>query len=125
MKKILTVIIFSLLLTTTASAATNVELINRFCRTNYPGKTVKIVNQGKLNYHTFTNRKGKRYVYVIKFRARSCGTYGYTKTHSYVRFNKANPRNKWVNVYYIYNPHTNYEDDVVARISNNKIIRFM
>ena len=124
MKKILTVIIFSLLLTTTASAATNVELINRFCRTNYPGKTVKIVNQVKVNYHTFTNRKGKRYVYVIKFRAKSAGTGGYTKSGAFVRFNKANPIGKWVYVYYIYNPYTNFEDDVVARVSNGKIVRF-
>lgn len=124
MKKTLTVIIFSLLLTTTASAATNMQLVNKFCRTNYPGKKVKVIDQGKLNYNTFTHRKGKRYVYVIKFRAKSAGVGGYTKSGSFVRFNRYNKINKWVNVYYIYNPHTNYEDDVIARISNSKIVRF-
>lgn len=125
MKKILIIIAFSLLLTTTVAGATNTQLINKFCRTNYPGKKVKIVNQSKINYNSFTHRKNKKIIYVIKFRAKSAGVGGYTKSGSFVRFNRYNKINKWVNVYYIYNPHTNYEDDVVARISNNKIIRFV
>lgn len=125
MKKILIIIAFSLLLTTTVAGATNTQLINRFCRTNYPGKKVNIVNQSRINYNSFTHRKNKKIIYVIKFRAKSAGAGGYTKSGSFVRFNKVNPKNKWVYVYYIYNPYTNFEDDVVARISNGKIIRFM
>lgn len=109
------------MLTTPAYAATNTQLIDRFCRTNYPGKTVKIVNQGKLNYHTFTNRKGKRYIYVIKFRTKSRGTYGYTSNGNYIRYNKYVSKGKTHYTYYIYSPYTNYEDDVVARVDSNKI----
>lgn len=120
MKKILTVIIFSLLLTTTASAATNVELINRFCRTNYPGKKVKVIDQGKLSYYKLTHRKGK-VVYAIKFRTKSRGTYGYTSNGNYIRYNKYVSKGKTHYTYYIYSPYTNYEDDVVARVDSNKI----
>lgn len=123
MKKILFILIAILLLATPVSAMSNTQLINKFCKTNYPGKQIRIVQQGKLTYKQFTNRKGKRYVYVIKFRAKSRGTYGITKTGSYIRFNRFVKKGKWVYMYYVYNPYSNAEDDVVARIGNNKIIR--
>ena len=123
MKRILLVIIAALLLTTPISAMTNTQLINKFCKTNYPGKQIRIVQQGKLTYKQFTNRKGKRYIYIIKFKAKSLGYYGITKTGSYIRFNKPTKKGKWVYMYYVYNPYTNAEDDVVARIGNNKIIK--
>ena len=108
------------MLTTPAYAATNTQLIDRFCRTNYPGKQVKIINQEKLSYNTFTHRKGK-VVYVIKFRTKSRGTYGYTSNGNYIRYNKYVSKGKTHYTYYIYSPYTNYEDDVVARVDSNKI----
>ena len=123
MKRFFLVIIAILILVTPVSAATNTQLIKRYCKTNYPGKQIRIVQQGKLTYKQFTNRKGKRYVYVIKFRSRSYGTYGLTKSGSYIRYNKPVKKGKWVYMFYVYNPYSNAEDDIVARIGNNKIIK--
>ena len=123
MKKFLLILFAALLLVTPVSAATNTQLINKFCKQNYPGKQIRIIPQEKVNYKQFTHRKGKRYVYVIKFRSRSYGTYGLTKTGSYIRYNKYTKPGKWIYTYYIYNPCTNYEDDIIARVSNNKIVR--
>lgn len=124
MKKFLLILFAVLLLVTPVSAAPNMQIIKRYCKHNYPGKQIRIIPQGKLNYKQFTHRKGKRYVYVIKFRAKSRGDYGYTKSGSYVRFNKAVKKGKWVDVFYIYNPYTNADDAVVARVANNKIVIF-
>ena len=66
MKKILFILIAILLLATPVSAMSNTQLINKYCKTNYPGKQIRIVQQGKLTYKQFTNRKGKRVIYVIK-----------------------------------------------------------
>lgn len=103
-----------------ADAATNIQLVKNYARTKYPSKNLRIVPQGKVD-RAFTHRRNK-YVYVIKFKAKSRGTYGITKTGSYIRFNKPVKKGKWVYMYYVYNPYSNYEDDVVARIGNNKIV---
>ena len=125
MKKFLLILFAVLLLATPVSAAnSNVQRIYDFCRKTYPGKQLFIVPQEKVNYKQFTHRKGKRYVYIIKFKAKSRGIYGITKTGSYIRFNKPVKKGKWVYMYYVYNPYSNAEDDVVARIGNNKIIKF-
>lgn len=124
MKKFLLILFAALLLATPVSAMSNMQLIKRYCKQNYPEKQIRIVQQGKLTYKQFTNRKGKRYVYVIKFRAKSRGYYGITKTGSYIRFNKPVKKGKWIYMYYVYNPYSNAEDDVVARIGNNKIVTF-
>ena len=124
MKKFLLILFAALLLATPVSAMSNMQLIKRYCKQNYPEKQIRIVQQGKLNYKQFTHRKGKRYVYVIKFRAKSRGDYGITKTGSYIRFNNRVKKGKWVYMYYVYNPYSNYEDDVVARIGNSKIVTF-
>ena len=123
MKRFLLILFSALFLVTPVSAATNTQLINKFCKQNYPGKQIRIIPQEKVNYKQFTHRKGKRYVYIIKFRAKSRGHYGYTKSGSYIRFNKPVKKGKWVYMYYVYNPYSNAEDDVVARIGNNRIVR--
>ena len=122
MKKILILTLTTITLAVTPVSATtkDLQLVNRFCRETYHKKP-KIISQLNVTYYGLTHRKGRRYVYVIKFRSRSCGTYGYTQNGSYVRYNDFVPYGKRTITYYIYNPNSNYEDDVAARVGNNKI----
>ena len=123
MKKYLILIITLLIIISVpVNAATNIQLVKKYARTQYPGKKLRIVPQEKVG-RAFTHRRNK-YVYVIKFRSKSHGTYGITKTGSYIRYNKYTKLGKWIYTYYIYNPKNNAEDDVVARVSNNRIVRF-
>ena len=123
MKKYLILIITLLLIASTpVFAVTNIQLVKKYTRTQYPDKKLRIVSQEKVG-RAFTHRRNK-YVYVIKFKAKSRGTYGITKTGSYIRFNNRVKKGKWVYMYYVYNPYSNYEDDVVARIGNSKIVTF-
>jgi hypothetical protein len=105
-----------------ATRKSDTKLVQEYCHKHYPGKAVRIVRQENVREKTFLNRNGKRFVYVIKFKAQSHGNYGFTKNGSFIRFNKTVKKGKWVYVYYIYNPYSNYEDDVVARVGNRKII---
>lgn len=98
------------------------QIVRQYCNKHYPGKAVRIVRQEKVG-KAFLNRNGKRFVYVIKFRAKSRGNYGFTKNGSFIRFNKTVKKGKWVYVYYIYNPYSNYEDDVIARVGNGKLVK--
>lgn len=51
----------------------------------------------------------------------SKGTYGYSKKGEYVKYNKKVKKGKKAISYFIYNPETNYCDDVVAVIDCGKI----
>lgn len=106
-----------------ATRKSDTQLVRQYCNKHYPGKPVRIVRQENVREKTFLNRNGKRFVYVIKFRAKSRGNYGYTKSGSFIRFNRTVKKGKWVWMYYIYNPYSNYEDDVVARVGNGKLIK--
>lgn len=122
-KSIKIVLLLSILITVAPQpvfATTNLQLVNNYCRSTY-GKKPRIISQKNVRYSQFVNRKNKKYVYVIKFITKSYGTYGYTFLDSYICYNRYVTPGKKVVVYYIYNPDSNYEDDVVARVANNRI----
>lgn len=120
---IVILLIFSFILVYTpvfaSSQSKDLTLVRKYCKRNYPTHTVKIVS--KYNPKIMENRKGKKIVYVEKFISYSKGKYGYSKKGEYVKYNKKVKKGKKVVSYFIYNPYTNYCDDVVAVIDNNML----
>ena len=108
---------------------TDLQIVREYCRENYPKYTIKIVK--KYNPKIMENRKGKNIVYVEKEISFSSGKkdkqngmyWGYIKGSNYYKtwYNSKVKKEKKVISYYIYNPHTNYSDDIVAVIDNNKL----
>ena len=99
--------------------ASNMKLVREYCKNHYPKQTIRIVY--KYNPKTMENRKNKNIVYVERFVSYSKGKYGYSKKGEYVRYNKKVRKGKKVVSYFIYNPKTNYCDDVVAVIDCGKV----
>jgi len=98
---------------------TDTQIVKSYCAKHYKGYKIKYFT--KWNEKTILNRKGKKVVYVEKMVSYSRGNYGYTKEGYYIKYNKRVAKNKKVISYCIYNPKTNYCDDVVAVIDNRKI----
>lgn len=98
---------------------TNRKLAVRYCKRHYPKCKIKFV---KLGSNKVLNRKGKKIVYVERIVSRSKGNYGLTiKGKYYIKYNKWVKKGKKVVSYCIWNPHTNYIDDVVAVVDNKRI----
>lgn len=89
----------------------------KYCKKHYRNYKVKIVNE----YRVPKYRKSNRVVYVERVKTISRGKYGITKDGYHIRYNKPVKKNKRHVVYLVYNPKTNYIDDVVAVISNSKV----
>lgn len=89
----------------------------KYCKKHYRNYRVKIVNEYKVPKY----RKSNRVVYVERVKTISKGKYGVTKDGYKIRYNKPVKKNKRHVVYLVYNPKTNYIDDVVAVISNGKV----
>lgn len=103
-----------------AKEKTNMGLVKEYCTKHYKGYKVVVVPQGDKRIE---KRKGQKKVYVEKIFSKSQGKYGYTlKGHYYIAYNKKVKKGKKVTSYLIYNPKTNYIDDVVA-VVDNKMIR--
>lgn len=108
---------------------TNKGLVKKYCKENYRECKVKYFT--KWNEYKMTHRKGKNIVYVQVEISCSSGKkdktngryWGYIKGSNYYRtwYNKKVRRGKKVTSYYIYNPYTNWEDDIIAVVDNNKI----
>ena len=110
--------------TTFSSYANSVDtknnaLVREYCNKHYQKYTIRVIT--KYNPKVMENRKGKKIVFVERFVSYSKGKYGYSKKGEYVRYNKKVPKGKKVISYFIYNPETNYCDDVVAVIDCGKI----
>lgn len=97
----------------------NNALVREYCNKHYQKYTIRVIT--KYNPKVVENRKGKKIVFVERFVSYSKGTYGYSKKGEYVKYNKKVPKGKKVISYFIYNPETNYCDDVVAVIDCGKI----
>ena len=97
----------------------NNKLVREYCKKHYPKYTIRIVD--KYDEKVMENRKGKKIVFVERFVSYSKGKYGYSKKGEYVKYNKKVSKGKKVISYFIYNPETNYCDDVVAVIDCGKI----
>lgn len=99
--------------------ASNMKLVRDYCKNHYPKQTIRVVYG--YNPKTMENRKDKNIVYVERFVSYSKGSYGYSKKGEYVRYNKNVRKGKKVVSYFIYNPKTNYCDDVVAVVDCGKV----
>ena len=106
------------------SIITDMKLAIAYAKANYPKCKIKFITLNKKGWKKLENRKGKKIVYIER-----CVTYsngkkgGYTKKgHYYVAYNKKVKKGKKVVSYFVYNPYTNYIDDVVAAV-DNKITR--
>ena len=117
---ILTVIIVTFsIIPTFAQTTSNFDLVKGYCSNHYPHH--KIVVFTKWNDKKMSHRANKNVVYVEKFISYSCGKYGYSAKGEYVKYNKKVAKGKKVISYFIYNPNTNYCDDVVAVIDCKRI----
>ena len=105
---------------TFASSPSNYEIAKTYAKTHYAN--CRVVKLNKYNAKKIEHRKGKHIVYIEKFVSYSKGKYGYSKEGYYVKYNKRVKKGKKVISYFIYNPYTNYFDDVVA-VVDNKMIR--
>ena len=101
------------------ASTTNTHLAREYAKHNYPN--CKIVMLKQYDANKIENRANKNIVYIEKFISYSKGKYGYSKDGYYVKYNKKVKKGKKVVSYFIYNPHTNYFDDVVAVVDNHKI----
>ena len=89
----------------------------KYCKKHYKGYKIKIVKE----YKVPKVRTGKKIVYIERVKTISKGKYGRTKDGYKIRYIKPIKKNKKHVVYLVWNPKTNYTDDVVALISNNTI----
>ena len=102
-----------------AQSKSDYKIAKAYCQKYYPTKTIRVFT--KYNAKRMEHRKGTKYVYVEKFTSYSKGRYGYSKKGEYVRYNKYVKKGKKVVSYFVYNPYTNYCDDVVVVIDCGKI----
>ena len=108
-----------------SKVVTSKKLAKAFAKANYSNCKIKFIGQvdTKKEWKRILHRKGKNVVYIEKLVSKSKGRHGYTiKGHYYVAYNKKVKKGKKVTSYIIWNPYTNYEDDVTAVI-DNKMIR--
>ena len=101
------------------ASRTNVQIAKEYAKHNYPH--CKVVVLDKYDAKKIEHRKGKNIVYIEKFVSYSKGKYGYSKDGYYVKYNTKVKKGKKVVSYFVYNPYTNYCDDVVAVVDNHKI----
>lgn len=98
---------------------TDKQLAKRWCAKHYPKCKVKFVKEGDQRINI---RKGKRIVYVEVVKSRSRGKrHGTTKLGYVIGYNINVHKGKSVTSYVIWNPYTDYCDDVVAVVDNGRI----
>lgn len=114
----------------TVKANTNKDLsvATTYISRHYPGYKVRFVPEGKPNMIKLRTRKGKRIVYVEFLKSNARGnlqgkrrSWGITTKGSYITYNRRVKKGKRVTSYCIWNPNSNYTDDVVAVVDNGFI----
>ena len=114
----------------TVIANTNKDLsvATTYISRHYPGYKVRFVPEGKPNMIKLRTRKGKRIVYVEVLKSNARGnlqgkrrSWGITTKGSYITYNRRVKKGKRVTSYCIWNPNSNYTDDVVAVVDNGFI----
>lgn len=103
-----------------ADSMSDRQIVKEYCNKHYKSYTIRYFT--KWNERMITHRANKKIVYVEIMTSYSKGRHGYTKDGYYIRYNKKVTKGKKVKSYCIYNPKTNYIDDVVA-VVDNKILR--
>lgn len=99
-----------------ASTKSDLSLAKSWAKSYY-NTTIKVVNE----YKVPSNRKG--ICYIEKVQTKSKGGYnGRTIKGNYsVKYPKKVKKGKKVTVYLVYNPNSNYSDDVVAMVCLGKV----
>jgi len=126
MKRVLMIAVMMVFCSTfVVFGATDKQIVERYCKEHYNG--YKIVYTKEVP----TNRMNKKIVYIQIEKSVSSGKidkrnnrcWGFIDGSNYYKtwYNKKVRKGKKVTSYYIYNPNTNYEDDIVAVIDNKKI----
>lgn len=115
--------------TVDAKSMSDKQIVKEYCKHNYKGYKVKYFT--KWNDKVMSHRANKNVVYVQIEKSISSGKkdsrngryWGYIKGQHFYKtwYNKKVKKGKEVISYYIYNPNTNYEDDIIAVIDNKKI----
>lgn len=114
----------------TVKANTNKDLsvATTYISRHYPGYKVRFVPEGKPNMIKLRTRKGKRIVYVEVLKSNARGnlqgkrrSWGITTKGSYITYNRRVKKGKRVTSYCIWNPNSNYTDDVVEVVDNGFI----
>lgn len=108
---------------------TNYELMKQTVRKHYPGKKIRLINGDGWEDKTWKvilSRKNKNYVVVEKCTSIGNGTkHGWRKTKDgnkyIIGYNKKVPKGKKVVSYIIWNPYTDYCDDVTYVVDNKKV----
>lgn len=111
------------------NSKTNWQIVKQLCRKEGYSK-IKLVCENDMTDKAFwkvvENRRGKSYIVVSKVYSISDGTgYGWystkTKGTNYIiAYNKRIPKGKKVLSYTIWNPKTNYCDDILYVVDNLK-----
>lgn len=99
-------------------ATIDYRLVSRYVADKY-GKDMATVYTEYAPHELTTNRHGTVYVQVVK--SISQGKQGKTRGGYILDYNKRVRRGKVVTSYLIYNPYTNYDDDVVAVVDNGML----
>ena len=115
---------------TYAKTMTDKQIVREYVTKHYNGYQIRYFT--KWNEKTMTHRANTNIVYVQIEKSVSSGKidkrngrcWGYIKGQHYYKtwYNKKVKKGKTVKSYYIYNPHTNYDDDIVA-VVDNKLLR--
>ncbi len=112
-----------------AKTSSDKEIVENYCSVHYP--KMKVVYFTKWNDEVMYHRANTNVVYVEVEKSISSGKkdsrngmyWGYIKGQHYYKtwYNTKVKKGKTVKSYYIYNPYTNWEDDIVAVVDNKKI----
>lgn len=103
-----------------AQALTNKKIAKKYAKAHYSECSVKFFRH--YNEKTIEHRKGTKVVWIWKVYSKSNGNgYGTCEDGSIIAYNKKVKKNKRIVSYLIYNPNTNYCDDVVAVVDNKKV----
>ena len=108
-----------------ANTNKDLSVATTYISRHYPGYKVRFVPEGKPNMIKLRTRKGKRIVYVEVLKSNAKGNlkgkrrgWGITTKGSYITYNRRVKKGKRVISYCIWNPNSNYTDDVVAVVDN-------
>ena len=95
-------------------------LTYRYIEKHYKGCSIKFIKEGKQWQNIkLKTRKGKHIVYIEVIKSVSRGRWGSTTKYScYIKYNKPVRKGNKVASYCIYNPNTNFWDDVTTVIDN-------
>lgn len=101
---------------------TNLQLLKETCKENYGHSKIKFIfGYSDETTEIIENRQGKDYIVVEIVISQSNGNNGYDFNNCYITYNEyVNPGN-YVISYCIYNPNTNYIDDITFVIDNQKV----